>query len=47
MNHMAATQDDLLMFRLWIRIGNKGDLRDFELGMVVGGCVSQKHCELS
>ncbi len=44
-NHMAATQciqasrcgeDDLLKFKPSIRTGKKGDLSDFERGMVVG-----------
>ncbi len=44
-NHMAATQcswasrcgeDDLLKFKPSIRMGKKGDLSDFECGMVVG-----------
>ncbi len=34
---MAATQLDLLKFNLSIRKGKKGDLSDFERGMVVGG----------
>ncbi len=38
---MAATQsrcdeDDLLKFKPSIRMGKKGDLSDFERGMVVG-----------
>ncbi len=36
---MAATrcgEDDLLKFKSSIRMGKKGDLSDFERGMVVG-----------
>ena len=29
-------QDDLLKFKLSIRMGKKGELSDFECGMVVG-----------
>ncbi len=29
-------EDDLLKFKLSIRMGKKGDLSDFECGMVVG-----------
>ncbi len=54
---MAATQyiyasrcgeDDLLKFKPSIRIGKKGDLSDFECGMIVGArraCLSiSKNC---
>ena len=34
--HVHIVQDDLLQFKLNIRIGKKGDLNDFEHAVVVG-----------
>ncbi len=34
--HLDVVKDDLLKFKPSIRMGKKGDLSDFECGMVVG-----------